>query len=143
MKIYRASFIAAATLSLAVILRLATSPSPVDAQSYPAPKLAGLTLAGPVVVQVRTAAGTTDNISTTADYFVCADNGSAAATENLPSSPPTGLTFLIKDCGGNAAAHNITIVPASGNIDGASSYVMSTNYQSLAVTYTGSQWSIN
>jgi hypothetical protein len=143
MKIFRALLIAAATLSLAVILRLATSPSPVDAQSYPAPKLAGLTLAGPVVVQVRTATSTTDNISATADYFVCADDSSAAATENLPSSPTTGLTFLIKDCGGSAATHNITVTPASGNVDGASTYVMSTAYQSIAVTYTGSQWSIN
>jgi hypothetical protein len=35
----------------------------------------------------------TDTISATTDYFVCADNGVGAATENLPPTPATGLTF--------------------------------------------------
>jgi len=93
-------------------------------------------------VAVRTAIATTDTI-TTADYFVCADNASSAAAENLPAAPVTGQTFLIKDCGGNAATHNITVTPAAGNIDGSSTFVMSTAYQSSAVTYNGTQWSLN
>ncbi|QAY96718.1 hypothetical protein CWB41_14060 [Methylovirgula ligni] len=93
-------------------------------------------------VKVRTASSTSDTI-TTADYLVCADNASAAATENLPASPSTGDTYLIKDCSVAAGTNNITITPASGNIDGAATFVMSTNGQSAAVTYTGSQWSIN
>jgi hypothetical protein len=102
------------------------------------------TFSGSVVVKVRTASSTTDSINASTDYFVCADNTSAAATENLPSSPATGLTFVVKDCGGHAATNSITIVPVSGNIDGSSSYVLSgTNFQSVAVTYSGSQWSAN
>ena len=55
---------------------------------------------------------------------------------------PTAL-FRIKDCGGGAATHPITIAPASGTIDGASSYSLATNYGSVAVTYANSQWSVN
>ena len=104
---------------------------------------ASLAVGGSITAKTRTASSTTDNISATTDYFVCADNSGGAATENLPGSPATGLTFLIKDCSGSAATHSITITPASGNIDGASTLVLSTNYQSAAVTYTGSQWSQN
>ena len=99
------------------------------------------TFAG-IKVAVRTASSTTDSI-TTADYFVCADNSGGAATEDLPSSPATGLTFLVKDCGGSAATHNITVTPATGNVDGSATFVMNANYQSTAFTYTGSQWSTN
>lgn len=93
-------------------------------------------------VAVRTAVSTNDTI-TAADYFICPDNNASTATEHLPSSPTNGQSFLIKDCAGAAAAHNITVSPASGNIDGAGTFIMSTNFQSIAVTYTGSQWSIN
>lgn len=94
-----------------------------------------------VRVVVRTATSTSDTIALS-DYFVCADNSGGAATETLPTAV-TGMTFLIKDCGGNAATHNITVTPAGGNIDGAGTFVMNTAYQSVAVTYTGSQWSTN
>jgi hypothetical protein len=100
------------------------------------------TFGAAIRVPVRTAISATDTISATADYFICPLNTSVAATENLPAGV-TGLTFLIKDCGGNGATHSITVTPLSGNIDGASTFVMSTNYQSVSVTYTGAQWSIN
>ena len=98
---------------------------------------------GSIRVRVRTAISTTDSLSATTDYFVCAFNGAAPATENLPATPATGLTFLIKDCGGSAATNNITITPAAGNIDGSGTFVMNTNFQAIAVTYSGGQWSIN
>lgn len=101
------------------------------------------TWTGSLKVPVRTASSTTDNLSATTDYFVCADNSGGAATENLPASPGSGLTFLIKDCSGSAATHSITITPNAGNVDGASTFVMNTNYESVAVTYSGAQWSIN
>lgn len=102
-----------------------------------------LTLTGSIIIPVRIAVSTTDNISATKDYFICAFNSSAAATETLPSNPSTGLTFLIKDCSGNAGSHTITIVPTVGTIDGAAEFVMGTAFQSVAVTYTGTQWNLN
>jgi len=106
--------------------------------------LAGVsTFTGALKVPVRTAVSTTDSISATTDYFVCPLNTSGAATENLPAGA-NGLTFLIKDCGGNAATHSITIVSISPTtIDGVSLITLGTNYQSTAVTYNGTQWSQN
>lgn len=103
------------------------------------------TWTGSLVTPIRTitAAGAV-TVSATTDYFICVNKTSGAATTvNLPSSPATGLTFLIKDCKGDAATNNITVTPASGNIDNSPSFVMNTNLQSVAVTYSGSAWWIN
>jgi len=98
---------------------------------------------GSLIVAGRSSGASTITVSATTDYFLCLDPTSNGITVNLPSTPTTWLTYLVKDCTGKSATHNITITPASGNIDGSSTFVMSTNYQSAAVTYTGSQWSIN
>jgi hypothetical protein len=105
---------------------------------------ATISISGALKVSTRVVSASTDTASATSDYFLCVTyTSTGAVTETLPSSPATGLTLLIKDCGGAAATNNITITPASGNIDGASTYVMSTNYGSVAVTYVNSQWSVN
>ena len=94
-------------------------------------------------VAVRSASTATVTINATSDYLLCLDPTSNAIAANLPASPANGLTYLIKDCTGQAATHNITVTPAAGNIDGSATFVMNTNFQSIAVTYTGAQWSIN
>jgi hypothetical protein len=73
------------------------------------------------------------------DYVILVDTTSAR-TINLVSSPVTGTTYRIKDSTGNAAAQNITITPASGNIDGAATFVMNANYQAVDLVYSGSEW---
>lgn len=103
------------------------------------------TYTGSIVTPIRvfTTSGNV-TVSASTDYFICVKKGTGAATAvNLPSSPATGLTFLVKDCKGDAATNNITVTPASGNIDGAATYVINTNYASVAVTYDGTQWEIN
>lgn len=93
-------------------------------------------------VRVVTAAGAV-TVSATTDYIVVVNKSSGAATTvNLPSSPATGLTFIIKDGKGDAATNNITLTPAAGNIDGAATSVISTNYQSKRVVYNGTQWNV-
>ena len=101
-----------------------------------------LKVGGTVNVSVSSSGSSTVNASPS-KYFYCLDPTSNAITLNLPASPETGDTYLVKDCTGQAATHNITVTPNSGNIDGSGTFVMSTAYQSVAVTYTGSQWSIN
>lgn len=98
---------------------------------------------GSISVKVRSSSASTVTASATTDYFFCLDPTSNTITVNLPASPTTGLTFLVKDCTGQSGTHNITITPASGNIDGSSTFVISSQYQSVALTYTGSQWSTN
>lgn len=105
----------------------------------------GITTLGRVRTAERTVtvAGAV-TVSATADFFICVNKGTGQATTvNLPASPVAGDTYIIKDCKGDAATNNITITPAAGNIDGAATYVMSTNYQAQGVTYNGSSWSLN
>lgn len=77
----------------------------------------------------------------TTDYVILVDT-SAARTINLMASPATGTVLVIKDNVGSAAANNITIIPAAGNIDGSSSYTISTNYASVTLVYTGATWAV-
>jgi len=96
-----------------------------------------------ITVAARSSGASTVTASATTDYFFCLDPTANTIAVNLPATPATGLTYLVKDCTGQASIHNITIVPAAGTIDGASTSVLNTNFQSVAVTYTGAQWSVN
>lgn len=96
-----------------------------------------------VPTRVVTAAGAV-TVAATAEYFVCINKTVGAATAvNLPATPPAGVTYLIKDCKGDAASNNITITPNAGNIDGSATYVLSNNFGSVAITYNGTFWAIN
>lgn len=80
---------------------------------------------------------------TTADYTIIVNKSvGAATTVNLPASPATGLTFVIKDGKGDANTNNITITPAAGNIDGAGTHVMNVARSARIVQYTGSEWAV-
>lgn len=100
-----------------------------------------LTLPVNVTVRVVTAAGAVT--VTTSDYVVVVNKTvGAATTVNLPASPATGDTYVIKDGKGDAGANNITLTPAAGNIDGAGTKVMATNYQSISLVYNGTEWNV-
>ncbi len=92
-------------------------------------------------VRVVTAAGAV-TVATTDDVVSVNKTSGAATTVNLPATPTTGQTYVIKDGKGDAATNNITVTPAAGNIDGAATYVLSGNYQAVTLTYTGSEWSV-
>ncbi len=94
-----------------------------------------------VTVRVVTAAGAVT--VTTADTLVVVNKTVGAATVvNLPASPVTGQTYTIKDGKGDAATNNITVTPAVGNIDGAATFVISSNFGAIAVIYNGTQWNV-
>ncbi len=77
------------------------------------------------------------------DYVVVVNKASGAATTvNLPASPATGRLFYIKDGKGDAGTNNITITPASGNIDGSATDVINTNYGGALIVYNGTQWNV-
>lgn len=77
------------------------------------------------------------------DYVVSVDT-SAARTIRLPDAPTTGKIFVIKDVIGSAAANNISLTTVGGavNIDGATTYTMNVNYQSVTVIFSGSAYFI-
>jgi hypothetical protein len=76
-----------------------------------------------------------------ADNFIIVNRSSGAPTTiTLPSSPPVGKTYIIKDGRGDAATNNITVNGNGKNIDGAASFVININYGSLSLVYNGTQW---
>lgn len=91
-------------------------------------------------------AGTADVITVSvSDYYVGVDCSLAAKTVNLPAAATAGAgkTFVIKDETGSAATTNITI-DANGAelIDGAATYVMAVNRESVTLVCDGTGWQI-
>ena len=90
--------------------------------------------------------GAQRTISPAGDYTVLGSDevvfatSSAARAIALNASPSTGQTVTIKDLTGTAGTNNITITPAAGNIDGSGTYVITANYGSVTLVYSGSQW---
>jgi hypothetical protein len=87
--------------------------------------------------------------STTISYLVLATDDiiavgttSAGITVTLPASPTAGDAFDVKDTVGLAATNNITISGNGNDIDGASTFVISTNYGSVTLVFNGSEWNI-
>ena len=68
----------------------------------------------------------------------------ASRTVTIPTAQRTeGRILIIKDRDGTAATHNIVIDPESTvTIDGATTYTISTNYQSVKLISDGSNWSV-
>jgi hypothetical protein len=67
-----------------------------------------------------------------------------SATISACSSLLLGRNITIKDEIGTAGIYAITLTPASGTIDGRSSYPMSFNFQSVTLTCDGSSnWMVN
>lgn len=78
------------------------------------------------------------------DYYISADPSSGAITVDLPNAPTTNRLFIIKDRTGNAAVNNITLTTPGGSvtIDGQTSYVMNSNYQSTLLLFNGSNYEV-
>jgi hypothetical protein len=96
----------------------------------------------PIVDTNVISTGSSYSVSAT-EYCIIVNKTIGSATSiNLRSSPVTGTIVIIKDGKGDSASNNITIVPAAGNIDGSSSYVINQAYQSVTLIYNGSSWSI-
>ena len=103
----------------------------------------GVGFGGGIINAVRTITASGAVTVATTDYFLCVNKTVGAATAvNLPSTPATGQTFIVKDCKGDAATNNITITPSAGNIDGGSTFVMNYGYESASLVYSGSAWSV-
>lgn len=69
----------------------------------------------------------------TTDEYIAVDVTGGAVTLRFPNAATTGRTYIVKDKVGLAATNNITVTTVGGavNIDGATTYVMNTNYSSI------------
>lgn len=93
------------------------------------------------IVKVSNVSATVDS-SSTGHFTYLTTSNTTAVTITLPS-PTTGRRVTVKDVGGNAASHNVTVARAggSGNIDGvAADKVISTNYGSVNLISNGIDW---
>ncbi len=98
---------------------------------------------GPLILpsRVATAAGTTTMSGT--DFEVIINKTIAAANAvTLPATPVLGQLARVSDGKGDAFTNNITISPAAGNINGATTAVMNTNYGCFTFRYSGTEWNI-
>ena len=79
-----------------------------------------------------------------ADQLLACQTSGGTITVKLPNAPTTGRVIYIKDSNGAAATSNITVTTVGGTvtIDGATTYTMATNYQSVSVVFDGSNYSI-
>jgi fibronectin-binding autotransporter adhesin len=91
-----------------------------------------------------TSVTTTPYVVAATDDFLGVTTSSLAITVQLPNAPATGRVYTIKDSTGNAAAHNITVTTVGGTItiDGGTSYVMNTAYQSINVLFDGTNYEV-
>ncbi len=78
------------------------------------------------------------------DQFISADVTAGVIQVNLPNAPTTGRIITVKDVAGLAASSNITLTTVGGAvlIDGATTNVMNTAYQSVTVIFNGSAYSL-
>ncbi|MEN6512257.1 MAG: hypothetical protein ABFD00_10575 [Chloroherpetonaceae bacterium] len=91
-----------------------------------------------------TSTSTTPYVVSVADLFISVDASGGAKTVQLPNAPRTGQIWTIKDKTGSAAANNITVTTVGGavTIDGATTYVLATNYQSINVLFNGTSYEV-
>ncbi len=79
-----------------------------------------------------------------ADQFLAVNVTAGVVSILLPNAPATGTVFYVKDSVGLAAASNITVTTVGGavNIDGGTSFVMNTAYESISVVFDGSAYEV-
>lgn len=78
------------------------------------------------------------------DEYIAADVSGGVVTIKLPNAPAIGRVFIIKDTFATAAINNITVTTVGGavTIDGTTSYLMKTNYQSIEVIFNGTSYEV-
>jgi hypothetical protein len=103
-----------------------------------------------LTIQSTGANSTYTNVNTTpyvvlsTDVYLSVDSSGGAITIQLPNAATLSRTLDIKDRTGSAATHNITVTTVGGavNIDGATSFVMNTAYQSISVIGNASTYEV-
>jgi hypothetical protein len=86
----------------------------------------------------RTLRSLSSNTTISVGDLAFVDCSGGAVTVTLPASPVAGDQVTVKM--GASTANNLTIGGNSHNIDGASTLVVSTAYESHIIEYTGTEW---
>jgi mucin-19 len=91
-----------------------------------------------------TAVNTTPYVVLATDYYLGVNSTAATRQVNLPNAPATGRIFVVKDSLGQSATHNITITTVGGTvtIDGATTLVLATNFESVQLIFNGTSYEV-
>lgn len=78
------------------------------------------------------------------DVYISVDASGGAKTIQLPNAATQGIIFKLKDRLGNAATNNITVTTVGGVvlIDGATTFVMNSAFQSFSLIGSGSTYEV-
>lgn len=81
---------------------------------------------------------------TTTDYCLVVTSTASPRTVTVPNASNSNQIYVIKDGSGGAATNNITVTTPGGTktFDGATSYVINTNYGSVTLIYDGTNYLI-
>jgi len=79
-----------------------------------------------------------------ADYYIGCDVTGGVISVLLPDSPSTGRVFVVKDVVGDSSTSNISVTSVSGvvTIDGATTYTMNLDYQSIQLIWNGATYEV-
>lgn len=77
------------------------------------------------------------------DYYIAVDS-SVSRTINLPNAPTSRKSYVVKDRVGSASANNITVTTPGGavTIDGATTFVINTNFGSANFIFNGTSYEV-
>jgi len=91
-----------------------------------------------------TPVNTTPYVVISTDTYISVDCTGSAITVKLPDAATLHTLYIVKDRLGGAAAKNITITTVTGAtlIDGATSFVMNTNYQAINIIGNGTSYEL-
>lgn len=100
--------------------------------------------ASPAGTYTYTNVSTTPYVVLTTDVYISVDASGGVRTIQLPNAATSGQFFVIKDRTGSAATNNITVTTVGGavNIDGATTFVMNTAYESIQVIGNGTSYEV-
>lgn len=91
-----------------------------------------------------TLVNTSPYVVSATDYYLGVNCSGGAITVQLPNAPTANRTFIVKDITGSAATHNITVTTVGGavTLDGATTFVMNTNYESANFAFVSPSYQI-
>jgi len=95
-----------------------------------------------IFADIRNIINTSSNYTTTQQDSVILITSGSSITIQLVNNPITGTVQTVKDKSGNAGTFNITIQSSAGGvlIDGASTYIISTNNGKASFIFDGIGW---
>lgn len=103
-----------------------------------------LTISSGTTTLNYTNVATTPYVVLITDYYISVDASGGARTIQLPNAATLGQSFIIKDRTGSAATNNITITTVGGAvlIDGSTSVVINSAYESLNIIGNGTGYEL-